>query len=54
MNRYVCTLAYKKSTKGKYVYAEDREQPLIQSLYLDKDKVGDSPPPRIRVIVEAN
>jgi hypothetical protein len=46
-----------KETKGTYRYQEvetaDRDT-TVGSLYLKKTAVGDSPPPQLRVTIEAN
>ena len=52
MERIVVVMAYERATVNKYVYgAEDKGSEAVESIYVKKWAVGDSPPPRIQVVV---
>ena len=50
MDQLTLTLHKTKDTKNKVVYGT-KDGEVIQSVYIDKDALGDVPPATIRVVI---
>lgn len=54
MDKQVVALVYEKATKNKYRYLEEgNEPPVLHTLYIEKYAVGNPPPTRLTVTIEA-
>ena len=52
METLTLTLHKAKDTKNKVVYGT-KDGSVIQSVYIDKDALGDEPPATIQVVISA-
>ena len=52
METLTLTLHKGKDTKNKVVY-DTKDGSVIQSVYIDKDALGDTPPETIQVVISA-
>ena len=52
METLALTLHKTKDTKNKVVYGT-QDGSVIQSVYIDKDALGDEPPPTLQVVISA-
>ena len=52
MEPLTLTLHKSKDTKNKVVYGT-KDGSVIQSVYIDKDALGDAPPDTIQVVISA-
>ena len=52
METLTLTLHKAKDTKNKVVYGT-KDGSVIQSVYIDKDALGDEPPAAIQVVISA-
>ena len=50
MEKLTLTLHKAKDTKNKVVYGT-KDGSVIQSVYIDKDALGDTPPATIQVVI---
>ena len=52
METLTLTLHKAKDTKNKVVYGT-KDSSVIQSVYIDKDALGDAPPDTIQVVISS-
>ena len=52
MQTLTLTLNKSKETKNKVVYGT-ADGSVIQSVYIDKDSLGDDPPEKVKVVISA-
>ena len=52
MEKLALTLHKTKDTKNKVVYGA-KDVDVIQSVYIDKDALGDDPPDTLQVVISA-
>ena len=52
MGKLTLTLLKTKDTKNKVVYGT-KDGSVIQSVYIDKDSLGNEPPEKVKVVITA-